>query len=46
MAADKHPVALAVRDGQAAEPRLSLRTRNTILATVLASLCIAVALLF
>jgi len=46
MAADKRPVALAVRDGQAGEPRLSLRTRNTILATVLASLCIAVALLF
>jgi signal transduction histidine kinase len=46
MAADKRPVALAVRDGQAAEPRLSLRTRKPILATVLASLCIAVALLF
>ncbi|MBJ7420863.1 MAG: hypothetical protein JHD18_11350, partial [Rhodoferax sp.] len=46
MAADKRPVALAVRDGQAAEPRSSLRTNKTILATVLASLCIAVALLF
>ena len=46
MAANKRTVAPTVREGQAAEPSLSLRTRNTILAGVLASLGIAIALLF